>query len=36
MKFVRQSIGHLRIDSTSAYVKDLSDRERRERTFLLK
>ena len=36
IEFVRQSIGHLKIDSTSAYVKDLSDRERRERTLLLK
>lgn len=35
IEFVRQSIGHQRIDSTSSYVKDLTDQERQERTLLI-
>lgn len=35
IEFVRQSIGHRKIDSTSYYVKELSDQERQKRTLLL-
>ena len=31
IEFVRQTIGHQRLDTTSAYVTKLSDQERRER-----
>lgn len=34
--FVRQSIGHRNIASTSSYVESLSDQERQYRTSLLK
>lgn len=30
IEFVRQSIGHQRIDSTSLYIKELSDQERQK------
>jgi site-specific recombinase XerD len=33
IEFVKQSIGHRRIDTTSSYVEKLSDQERQERTF---
>ena len=36
IEFVKQSIGHRRIDTTSSYVERLSDQERQERTFQLK
>lgn len=35
IEFVRQSIGHQKIDSTSSYVKNLTDQERQERTLLV-
>jgi integrase len=35
IEFVRQSIGHRSIASTSSYVKSLSDQERQHRTSLL-
>ena len=35
IEFVRQSIGHRKMDSTSSYVKELSDQERQELTRLL-
>ena len=35
IEFVRQSIGHRRIDTTSSYVEVLSDQERQERTLQL-
>lgn len=35
IEFVRQSIGHQKIDSTSSYVKNLTDQERQERTLLI-
>lgn len=35
-EFVKQSIGHRRMDTTSSYVKKLSDQERQEPTFQLK
>lgn len=31
IEFVKQSMGHQRLDTTSAYVTKLSDQERRER-----
>ena len=31
IEFVKQSIGHRRIDTTSSYVEKLSDQERQER-----
>lgn len=31
IEFVKQTIGHRTLDSTSAYVKELSDQERQER-----
>jgi site-specific recombinase XerD len=31
IEFVKQTIGHRRLDTTSAYVNKLSDQERRER-----
>jgi site-specific recombinase XerC len=31
IEFVKQTIGHQRLDTTSAYVNKLSDQERRER-----
>ena len=33
IEFVRQSIGHRRMDSTSSYVENLSDQERQKRTL---
>jgi len=36
IEFVKQSIGHQRMDTTSSYVKKLSDQERKERTLQLK
>jgi site-specific recombinase XerD len=36
IEFVKQSIGHRRMDSTSSYVEKLSDQERQERTLQLK
>ena len=35
IEFVKQSIGHRKIDSTSSYVEELSDQERQEITLLL-
>lgn len=35
IEFVKQSIGHRKMDSTSSYVKELSDQERQELTLLL-
>jgi site-specific recombinase XerD len=35
IEFVKQSIGHRKIDSTSYYVESLSDQERQERTLQL-
>lgn len=35
IEFVKQSIGHRKIDSTSSYVKELSDQERQELISLL-
>ncbi len=35
IEFVRQSIGHRKMDSTSSYVKELSDQERQKLTLLL-
>ena len=35
LEFVKQSIGHQKIDTTSSYVKELSDQERQERTSQL-
>jgi site-specific recombinase XerD len=35
IEFVRQSVGHRRLDTTSSYVEQLSDQERQERTFQL-
>ena len=35
IEFVKQSIGHRKMDSTSSYVKELSDQERQELTRLL-
>ena len=32
IEFVRQSIGHRRLDTTSSYVTRLSDQERQERS----
>lgn len=34
IEFVKQSIGHAKIDTTSSYVEKLSDQERQERTNL--
>jgi site-specific recombinase XerD len=36
IEFVKQSIGHRRLDITSSYIEKLSDQERLERTFQLK
>lgn len=36
IEFVKQSIGHRRMDTTSSYIEKLSDQERQERTFQLK
>ena len=36
IEFVKQSIGHQKLDTTSAYVTKLSDQERQERTLQLK
>ena len=33
IEFVKQSIGHRRMDTTSSYVEKLSDQERQERTL---
>ena len=35
IEFVKQLIGHRKIDSTSSYVKELSDQERQKLTLLL-
>ena len=35
IEFVKQTIGHRNLDTTSAYVNRLSDQERRERIFQL-
>ena len=35
IEFVKQSIGHRRMDTTSSYVENLSDQERQERTLQL-
>ena len=35
IEFVKQSIGHRKMDNNSSYVKELSDQERQELTFLL-
>ena len=35
IEFVKQSIGHRKMDSTSSYVKELSDQERQKLTLLL-
>jgi len=32
LEFVKQSIGHRKMDTTSSYVEKLSDQERQERT----
>lgn len=31
IEFVRQAIGHAKVDTTSAYVENLSEQERQER-----
>jgi len=36
IEFVKQSIGHRRMDTTSSYVEKLSDQERQKRTLQLK
>ena len=36
IEFVKQSIGHRKIDTTSSYIEKLSDQERQERIFQLK
>jgi site-specific recombinase XerD len=36
IEFVKQSIGHQKLDTTSAYVTKLSNQERQERTLQLK
>lgn len=36
IEFVKQSIGHQRMDSTSSYLEKLSDQEKQERTLQLK
>ena len=36
IEFVKQSIGHRRMDTTSSYVEKLSDQERQERTLKYK
>lgn len=36
IEFVKQSIGHRRLDTTSAYVENLSDQERQQLTSKLK
>jgi len=36
IEFVKQSIGHRKMDSTSSYIEKLSDQERQERTLQLK
>lgn len=35
IEFVRQSVGHRKMESTSSYVKELSDQERQKLTLLL-
>ena len=35
IEFVKQTIGHRKLDTTSAYVNQLSDQERRERIYQL-
>lgn len=35
IEFVKQTIGHRNLDSTSAYIKELSEQERQERIFQL-
>jgi site-specific recombinase XerD len=36
IEFVKRSIGHRRMDSTSSYLEKVSDQERQERTLQLK
>jgi hypothetical protein len=36
IEFVKQFIGHKRIDTTSSYIEKLSDKERQERTLQFK
>ena len=36
IEFVKQSIGHRKLDTTSSYIEKLSDEERQERTFQLR
>ena len=36
IEFVKQSIGHRRMETTSSYVEKLSDKERQERTLQFK
>ena len=36
IEFVKQSIGHIKMDTTSSYVEKLSNQERQERTLQLK
>ena len=36
IEFVKQSIGHRRLDTTSSYIETLSDQERQERTLAIK
>lgn len=36
IEFVKQSIGHQRLDTTSSYIENLSDQERQERTIAIK
>ena len=33
IEFVKQSVGHRKMDSTSSYVKELSDQERQKLLF---
>lgn len=35
IEFVKQSIGHRKMDSTSSYVRELSNQERQKLTLLL-
>ena len=36
IEFVRQAIGHIRVESTSSYVENLSDKERQKRMLQVK
>ena len=35
IEFVKQSIGHQKINSTSSYISELSDQDRQKRTIQL-